>query len=38
MPLDNIKRKKIFQFWERFSQTLSEYIPVENKIGKNKEK
>ena len=28
--------KEIFPFWERFRQTLSKYIPAENKIRKNK--
>ena len=36
MPLENRKRKKIFPFWELFNQTLSTYIPAENKIKKNK--
>ena len=36
MPLENRKRKKIFPFWERFHQSLSKYIPPENKIMKNK--
>ena len=36
MPLEIRKRKKMFLFWERFSQTLSKYIPAENKIRKNK--
>ena len=31
MPLENRKRKKIFQFWERLNQTLSRYIPAEKK-------
>ena len=35
MPLENRKRKKIFPFWERFNQSLSKYIPAENKIKKN---
>ena len=26
----------MFLFWERFNQTLSKYIPAENKIRKNK--
>ena len=30
------KEKKIFPFWEHFNQTLSKYIPAENKIRKNK--
>ena len=28
--------KKVFPFWERFNQSLSKYIPAENKIRKNK--
>ena len=36
MPLENRKRKKVFPFWERFNQSLSKYIPAENKIRKNK--
>ena len=36
MPLENKKRKRLFPFWERFNQTLSNYIPAENKIRKNK--
>ena len=36
MPLEIRKRKKMFLFWERFNQTLSKYIPAENKIRKNK--
>ena len=36
MPLKNRKREKIFPFWERFSQSVSNYIPPENKIRKNK--
>ena len=36
MPLENIKRKKIYPFWEPFNQTLNKYIPAENKIRKNK--
>ena len=28
--------KKIFPFWEHFKQTLSKYIPAENKIRENK--
>ena len=28
--------KEIFPFWECFRQTLSKYIPAENKIRKNK--
>ena len=36
MPLESRKRKKIFPFWEPFNQTLSTYIPAENKIKKNK--
>ena len=35
MPLENRKRKKVFPFWERFNQSLSKYIPAENKIKKN---
>ena len=35
MPLENSKRKKC-SFWERFKQSLSKYIPAENKISKNK--
>ena len=34
MPLENRKRKKVFPFWERFNQSLSKYIPAENKIRK----
>ena len=34
MPLEN--RKKKCSFWEQFNQSLSKYIPAENKIGKNK--
>ena len=34
-PLENRKRKKC-SFWERFNQSLSKYIPAENKIRKNK--
>ena len=26
----------MFPFWKRFKQTLSKYIPAENKIRKNK--
>ena len=36
MPLEIRKRKKMFLFWERFNQTLSKYMPAENKIRKNK--
>ena len=36
MPLEKKKRKKVFPFWERFNQSLSKYIPAENKIRKNK--
>ena len=36
MPLENRKRKKVFPFLERFMQSLSKYIPAENKIRKNK--
>ena len=36
MPLENRKRRIIFPFWECFNQTLSRYIPAENKIRKNK--
>ena len=36
MPLENKKRKRLFPFWERFNQTLSKYVPAENKIRKNK--
>ena len=36
MPLENRKRKKVFPFWERFNQSLSKYIPAENKVRKNK--
>ena len=36
MSLENRKRKKVFPFWERFNQSLSKYIPAENKIRKNK--
>ena len=35
MPLEKKKRKKVFPFWERFNQSLSKYIPAENKIRKN---
>ena len=35
MPLEKRKRKNIFPFWKRFNQTLSKYIPAENKIRKN---
>ena len=35
MPLENRKIKKN-PFCERFKQTLSKYIPAENKIRKNK--
>ena len=35
MPLEKKKRKKVFPFWERFNQSLSKYIPAENKIKKN---
>ena len=35
MPLENRKRKKIFPFCERFNQSLSKYMPAENKIRKN---
>ena len=35
MPPEIRKRKKI-PFWECFNQTLSKYIPAENKIRKNK--
>ena len=34
MPLEN--RKKKCSFREQFNQSLSKYIPAENKIGKNK--
>ena len=33
MPLRIEKEKKI-PFWKRFDQTLSKYIPAENKIRK----
>ena len=36
MPLENRKSKKVFAFWERFNQSLSKYIPAENKVRKNK--
>ena len=36
MSLENRKRKNIFPFRECFNQTLSKYIPSENKIRKNK--
>ena len=36
MPLKNRKREKTFPFWERFNQSVSNYIPPENKIRKNK--
>ena len=36
MSLENRKRKKKYPFWEPFNQTLSKYIPGENKIRKNK--
>ena len=36
MPLEKKKRKKVFPFWERFNQSLSKYIPAENKIRKIK--
>ena len=36
MPLENRKRRKILQLWVCFNQTLSKYIPVENKLRKNK--
>ena len=36
MLLENIKRKIISLFWQHFNQTLSKYIPAENKIRKNK--
>ena len=36
MPFENRKRKKVLSFWERFNQSLSKYIPAENKIRKNK--
>ena len=36
MPLENRKRKNISPFWECFNQTLSKYIPAENKIRRNK--
>ena len=29
-------KKKNFPFWERFNQSLSKYIPADNKIRKNK--
>ena len=35
MPLESRKRKKIFSFSERSNQSLSKYIPAENKIRKN---
>ena len=36
MTLENRKRKKIFLFGEHFNQSLSKYIPTENKIRKDK--
>ena len=36
MLLENRKREKIFSFWERFNQSVSNYIPPENTIRKNK--
>ena len=36
MPLENRKRKTLFSFWDCYNQTLSKYIPAENKIRKNK--
>ena len=36
MALENRKRKKIFLFEEHFNQSLSKYIPAENKIRKDK--
>ena len=36
MLLENIKRKIISLFWQHFNQTLSKYIPTENKIRKTK--
>ena len=36
MILENRKREKIFPFWERFNQSVSNYIPPENTIRKNK--
>ena len=36
MSLEDRKRKKVFPFWERFNQSLTKYIPAENKIRKNK--
>ena len=36
MLLEIRNRRNIFLFWERFNQTLSKYIPAENKIRKNK--
>ena len=36
MSLENRKREKLFSFWDCYNQTLSKYIPAENKIRKNK--
>ena len=36
MPLENRRIKKIFPLWEHFNQSLSNYIPAENKKRKNK--
>ena len=36
MLLENRKGKKVFPFWERCNQSLSKYIPAEDKIRTNK--